>query len=256
LMLVTLIVHAHEFWMQPDKFFFSTGETLTINCKVGENFTGEPWNVQKTRLMTLEHHRQGAVNDLLPIATEGEKGSVVQLQLEHEGTHLFVMQTNHAFIELEAEKFNAYLKEDGLDDVYAKREKTNSFNKAGKELYARYTKLLIQTGKKTDDTYKKIIGLPLEIVPEQNPYALKVGGRISFKILFNGKPLFGARVKIWNRYNNRTMVQNIYTQQDGVIETPVSNPGSWMVSVVHMTPSKDPKADWESYWGSLTFGVK
>jgi hypothetical protein len=61
---------------------------------------------------------------------------------------------------------------------------------------------------------------------------------------------------VWNRYKNRTTMQPIYTQQDGRIEAHVSNPGAWMVSVVQMIPSDDPKADWRSYWGSLVFGVQ
>jgi hypothetical protein len=68
--------------------------------------------------------------------------------------------------------------------------------------------------------------------------------------------LFGAKVKVWNRYNHRTTVQNIYSQQDGMIETHVSNPGAWMISVVNMVPSKDPKAQYRSFWGSLVFGVR
>jgi uncharacterized GH25 family protein len=255
LMTGNILAQAHEFWMQPSKFFFLKGESVAIGFKVGENFTGEPWNLRKDRFLKLEHHRAATVKDLIPLTVEGEKDHL-QVLLEEEGTHLFVMQTNHAFIDLEAEKFNEYLKEDGLDNAYSHREKTSTLNTKGREMYARYTKLFVQAGKKTDDTYKKEIGLSLEIMPEQNPYQLKVGSRVSFKILFKGKPLFGARVKVWNRHNNRTMVQNIYSQQDGVIETHISNPGMWMVSVVNMVPVKDPKADWESFWGSLVFGIQ
>jgi uncharacterized GH25 family protein len=255
LMVGSVLAQAHEFWMHPSGFFFSKGESVVISFKVGENFTGEPWNLQKSKLLKLEHHRMALSKDLFPITVEGEKEHL-RVLLEEEGTHLFVMQTNHAFVDLEAEKFNEYLKEDGLDDAYNRRKKTNSLDKNGREMYARYTKLFVQAGKKKDDTYKKEIGLPLEIMPIQNPYQLKVGSRVSFKILFKGKPLFGARVKVWNRHNNRTMVQNIYSQQDGVIETHISNPGMWMVSVVNMIPAQHPKADWESFWGSMVFGVQ
>jgi uncharacterized GH25 family protein len=255
LMTGVVLVQAHEFWMQPIKFFFTPGENAMISFKVGENFTGEPWDLRKSKIIKLEHHQFSKVKDLIPQMAEGEKDNL-QITLAEEGTHLVAAQTSHTFIELEAEKFNAYLKEDGLDDAYYQREKTKTLDTSGKELYARYTKLFLQAGKKTDDTYKKQVGFPLEIMPEQDPYQLKVGSRVSFKILFNGKPLFGARVKVWNRHNNRTIMQPVYSQQDGMIEAHISNPGTWMVSVVKMIPSKDSKADWESFWGSLVFGVK
>ena len=79
---------------------------------------------------------------------------------------------------------------------------------------------------------KNIVNSPN--IPEKNPIDLKKGDVIRFKILFKGKPLFGANVKVWNRHNHSTSVQNIFSQQDGMIETHVSNPGSWMVSVVTM----------------------
>jgi uncharacterized GH25 family protein len=254
LALITL-VQAHEFWLQPDKFFFKPGERLVVSFKVGENFMGEPWDLKKHRVEKLELHHLTGVGDLTDSVSEGEKKNLT-VTLKEEGTHLVVMQSNNAFIEMEGDQFNKYLKEDGLDDIYAHREKTNMLNKSSKEYYSRHTKLLVQVGDKKDDTYKTIAGFPIEIIPEKNPYTLKKGDLVRFKILFEGEPLFGAKVKIWNRFDNRTTLQNIHTEKDGMMETRISNPGPWMVSVVKMVPSKQPGADWQSYWSSLVFGVE
>jgi uncharacterized GH25 family protein len=255
LILCGIAVQAHEFWLQPLKFVLKTGESLVVNFKVGEDFLGEPWTFTKDRIVKLELHQKNTVKDLKKDVVEGAKNNL-QTALPNEGTYLLVLQSSEAFSDLEAEKFNAYLKEDELDDAYAHREKTNTLDKNGTEFYARYAKLLVQAGEKTDNTFRKEIGLPVEIMPEQNPYNLKLGDAVQFKILFQGKPLFGAKVRVWNFYNNRTTVQNIYSQQDGMISTHISNPGSWMVSFVKMVPSKNPKADWQSYWASLVFGIK
>jgi uncharacterized GH25 family protein len=114
---------------------------------------------------------------------------------------------------------------------------------------------LLQAGAKRNDTYKKVLGWPVEIVPEKNPYDMKRGETIRFQILMNGKPQFGVRVKVWNRKDNLTTLQNIYTDKNGMIEVRISNGGAWMVSVVRMDRSQSPQADWRSYWGSLVFGV-
>lgn len=249
------LLQAHEFWLQPAKFILKTGENLVVNFKVGENFMGAHWNLKKDNLKRIELHQKNTLKNLKDIVVEGEKGTL-STPLANEGTYLLVMQSNNEFSDLRAEKFNDFLKEEELDDAYAQRVKTNTLEKNGTELYARCTKLLVQVGEKTDNTFRKETGLPVEIIPEQNPYALKVGSPIQYKILFQGKPLFGAKVRVWNNYNNRTTVQDIYSQQDGMISTHISNPGMWMVSFVKMVPSKDPKADWQSYWASLVFGVK
>ena len=255
LLLVCMVLQAHEFWIAPDKFRVKPGETIVANFKVGENFTGEPWGLKKSRIQTLQHFHKTKTRDLKQSVQEGQKDHF-EITLQEEGTHLVVMQSNNVFIALDGASFNEYLKEDGLDDAYYLREKNQQLSDSASELYSRHTKLLLQAGTRTDETYKKIVGLPVEIVPEKNPYLLKKGDPVRFKVLFNGKPYFGAKVKVWNRFENRTTVQNIYAQQNGMIETHISNPGMWMVSVVKMVPSKDPKAQWQSYWGSLVFGVK
>jgi uncharacterized GH25 family protein len=252
---LTSAVMAHEFWMQPLKYFFAVGEKIVVSIKVGENFLGEGWNLRKDRLVRLKHYALAKEKDLTSTVVEGTTDHFTA-EASIEGSNVIVMESNPAFIELEAEKFNEYLKEDGLDDAFNLRVKNDQVDQAGRELYSRHTKLLIQVGEKKTDDWKRVYDLPLEIMPEQNPADLKVGQRISFRMLWEGKPLFGAKVRVWNRYKNRTTMQPIFSQQDGRIETTVSNPGAWMVSVVKMVPSKDPKADWRSYWGSLTFGVR
>jgi uncharacterized GH25 family protein len=249
------LAQAHEFWMQPLKFYYAVGEQLVVSFKVGENFIGENWTLKKERLVRIELHQLKGVENITALAVEGEKDQLI-IPLKQEGGQVIVMESNTAFAELEAEKFNEYLKEDGLDDAFNARAKNDALDVAGKEFYSRHTKLITQTGKKRDDTWKKSFNLPIEIVPEQNPAELKIGSKVSFKVMYQGKPLFGAKVRVWNRYKNRTTMQPIYSQQDGRIEAHISNPGMWMVSVVQMVPSNDPKADWRSYWGSLVFGVQ
>ena len=255
LLIVSWLAGAHEFWLEPDKFFFAAGENVRIHFKVGENFIGEPWNVKLNRIERIELHSAKQVSDLKREIKEGADDHL-QVLLATEGTHMLVMQSNNSFIKLDGEKFTEYLKADGLDEILALRNKTQTSADSAAEFYSRHTKLIIQAGSKTDETYKKLCHLPIEIIPETNPYTLKKGDVIKFKILFQGKPLFGAKVKVWNRHDHRTTVQNIFSQQDGMIETHVSNPGAWMVSVVKMVPIKDPQAEWQSYWGSLVFGIR
>ena len=255
LSVVFFLASAHEFWLEPDKFYFKFGEKVKVNFKVGENFVGDAWKVKTDRIVRMEHHSAAKVMNIRNVVSEGQD-QPVEVSLTGEGTHLLVMESNPAFIELDGAKFTEYLEEDGLDDVLYQRKKDNISGDSASEFYSRHTKLILQMGSKTDDLYRKRCNLPIEIIPEKNPALLKKGDRIAFRIFYEGKPLFGAKVKVWNRYNHRTSVQNIFSQQDGRIETHVSNPGAWMVSVVKMVPSKDPKADYRSYWGTLVFGVQ
>jgi len=249
------LAQAHEFWMQPVNFFLKPGEHLLVSFKVGEGFMGEPWDLAAHKIERLDLHRPTQSRNVIDSVYRDLKKNNLSLRLKDEGTYLLAMQSDNAFIAMEADKFNAYLTEDGLDDILDARKKTNTLDQPSKEYFRRHSKLLVQVGKKTDNTFSKVVGLPLEIIPEQNPYALKIGDPIGFKVLFEGKPLFGAKVRIWNRFENRTTLQNIYTEKTGLVETRVSNPGMWMVSVVKMVPSKQGDAEWQSHWASLVYGV-
>lgn len=43
ILVVAYLVNAHEFWLQPKKFRYRTGEEIKIDLLVGEGFEGEFW---------------------------------------------------------------------------------------------------------------------------------------------------------------------------------------------------------------------
>lgn len=255
LVLCQLLSLAHEFWLSPKKFIVPVGEEVSIDFLVGENFEGEPWDLKPEKIAKLELHQRTQSKNLAPAikATEKQK---LKVKFSAEGTQLIYFQSQDSFIELDAEKFNAYLKEDGLDDAYDQRKRTNTLDKPAKEYYSRFAKVLLQAGSKPDDTYRKKVGARLEIVPFQNPYALQKGDYLQCQVLFDGKPALHQMVKVWNKVTGRTFLQNIYTEKDGTIKFPINSGGPWMVSTVKMIPSEKPDADWRSMWASLTFGIQ
>ena len=249
------LAQAHEFWLQPRKYRLAVGEELKFNFKVGENFDGEDWNLKKHKVEKLELHQANKVTDLKKTVMADGRDRVT-LKMNEEGTHLITMQSNYAFIELEAEKFNAYLKEDGLDNITELRTKNGTSGQPAKEFYGRFVKLLVQVGDKKTEAYKKTVGTPIEIIPLQNPYALTSGDYLECRVLFNGKPLIDQMVKVWNKINTTTFLQNMYTEKDGTIKFPLSSRGPWMVSTVKMTESQLQGADYQSMWSSLVFEIQ
>ncbi len=252
---LSFAIQAHEFWLQPLKFNYQLNDEATINFMVGENFTGEQWDLTKHKVELLEWHTADAKADLTT-QVKNVKGSRLMQKLSNEGTHLFAMKSNAAYIELGAEKFNEYLKEDGLDYILNERKKKNILQTPSKENYTRFAKLIMQVGDKTDDTYKKKVGFRIEIVPQNNPYTIKTGDYLQCLVLFEGKPLSHTLVKVWSKLNHTTFLQNIYTENDGMIKFPISTKGEWMVSTVKMISNDLPTSQYHSLWGSLVFGIE
>lgn len=251
---ILVLAQAHEFWMQPSVFKVKQGDRVVIDFMVGENFTGEFWNLKRHRVEELKLINHKGAEDLSSIVSESQ-GNNLTLMCNEAGTQLIAMKSNNAFIELDADKFNEYLKEDGIEDILKLRTETNTLDKPAKEFYARCAKVLLQVGDLYDDTYKKVTGMPLEIVPLSHPYKAKVGEEVKFQLLFKGEPLPFSMIKVWNRKDNQTILQNLYTEKDGIVRVRLGNTGSWMISSVKMVESTNAEADWQSYWATYVFGL-
>ncbi len=245
---------AHEFWLQPEKFIYQQGENVNATFLVGENFTGENWTGNRQRIKSLQLHLGSDVDDIADLIGD-EKGDSIQLMVMNEGTVMMTFNNHNSFIELEAQKFTDYLKEDGLEDAINYREQNGEKDSIGREFYQRSVKTIFQVGKKYTDVYKKETDLPIDILLQSNPYELKKNGAIKTKILFQGKALKNALCKIWHRYNDKTTMQELSTDSNGELSIEIEPTGRWMVSTVKMVRlQNDSKAQWQSYWGSATWG--
>ena len=248
-------LQAQQLWLQPESFVLREGERLPISIKSGANFTGERWEFEKKDVKQIELHDGSSPIDLTDSLSVEGKNDLVML-VKNQGTLLFSMETHPALREIGGEVFDSYLKENGLDDALSLRKKSNGLSEPVQETLTYFTKLLIQSGNELDDNYKKLLGHTVEVVPEKQPYQLKVGDEVRFMILVRGKPVFGTRVKVWNRFENRTTIQNIYTEQNGTILVRISSPGPWMISFVTIESSKGGELQWTSHHASLVFGVQ
>lgn len=247
---------AHEFWLLPKKFSFKPGEEMHVAFMVGENFQGEPWDLSKHKVERLEVHTGITVKKLAD-QVKPDKGNNLTYKFDREGTHLLALESNYAFIELDAQTFSKYLEEDGLEEIATERKKGDWSQEGAKEFYKRFAKVIVQCGTKLDNTFRRSAGFRYEIFPLANPAALKPGDYLDCQVMWEGKPVHNnVMVKVWSHVGNRIFLQNIYTEKDGTIRFPVSSPGPWMVSSVKMIPSEKEGADYQSHWASLVFEIK
>jgi uncharacterized GH25 family protein len=253
LLTVTFLTFAHEFWLEPQKFLLSIGEKINFRVFVGENFTGENVDFSLFEIKKFSHYSGKDKKNINGQLTEQNLSDF--LHFDTEGNHLIAFNNSNKHIELEAEKFNEYLKDDGLDNVAAYRKKHKELNKKGTEQYQRCVKTLVQVGNIHDDTYRINTGMRLEIIPEQNPYTSDKS--LTFNVLFDNKPLKNALVVVWQKGVETPNKRNFRSDAKGQIKFSFEPKGIWMVSAVNMVRHTDTKeADWQSYWGSYTFGFK
>lgn len=258
--LLWMAVPAHEFWLQPQKYYFTIREVANIRFRVGEHFSGDNWTGNSDKIQHLLHYiPSGEARDISAVLSDN-KGDSIQLPLKDEGTHMVIFNSTNALIALEAGKFNAYLEEDGLGEILRYRSQHGEETQKASEYYQRSVKTIFQVGGNVTDACLRPSSLPLDIIPDENPYAVPYGTnsqkpvKVRFQVLFNKKPLADALVKTWYHTSGKQVtVDTFRTNRRGWI-TAERHPGPYMVSCVYMERNQpDTAVQWQSYWGSLCF---
>ncbi|MRD47827.1 DUF4198 domain-containing protein [Caenimonas koreensis DSM 17982] len=252
---------AHEFWLLPDRFNAPVGSTVRLRMFVGEQFAGEQIGFYRALVARAHHYSATRDVDLTSTAPDVPVGDFA-VALREPGTHLLAIDSQPSQIELEAGRFYAYLHDEGLDFVNEARAAAGKAAAPGRERYRRNIKTLVTaggpgaSGTAADQTFARVTGQRLEIVPLSDPQRGGVGRDLAFRVLWEGKPLPNALVKFWQRSGAQSLLIRVVTDARGQATYTPPLAGTWMVSVVHMVPVTDsPDVDWDSYWGNLTFSL-
>jgi len=133
-----------------------------------------------------------------------------------------------------------------------KREAKGNFEIIESFRSQKYSKVMLSPS----DLFSKPLGLRLEIVPEKNPFAIKIGETLPIKVLFEGKPLEGAVVKAGCTYE-RKLKELPKTDKNGIANVAIEKSGNQIIGVSYKIPLKDdPDADVLSLSTNMTFEVK
>lgn len=256
LLLTTLPGMAHDYWLAPEAFIVQPGTVVKTHLYFGDRFKAEDERpFQKSRTPYFKLVTSTGETDLT--TTPDGRKPIAELNLTTGGTYLLGLERNPQNITLKGADFNAYLVEDGLTDILARRRRKRQLASVGRERYSRNIKALLQAGDLPDDTATRTLGQRIEIVPTQNPYSLKPGEPFTVRVRFEGKPLPGRQVNAYSLREGKLTVRTGRTDAGGNVTFRLDEPGTWMIRLVYMRPCKQDctATDWESFWSSLTFAL-
>ena len=229
---------AHEFWIAPSSYILKSNTPFTINCYAGEDFKQAVWANRKVRTLGVNHFYKSNKVDITNTFIEQDSLPIPMI-LPSSGNHLIAFRSKPSYIEMEGTAFNGYLKEDGIADVLKYRLQNNLSNGRSREFYQRCAKTLLQADGISDSTYAVNAGMPIEIIPLENPYQLKTD-KVSVYFEYKGKPLSNYQVRTWCINNGKLIVKSFFkTNEKGVAILPVKESGEWMFSVVKMEVLQD-----------------
>ncbi len=236
---------AHDFWLEPSTFHPANDRPVAIRLMVGDHGRGEPVRRNNRRIDRF------IVRD-----ADGEKGVAGRHGSDPagyldaiSGDAMVGYQTEplrHG--DLSAERFESYLREEGLEPIIALRAAAGSSLERGREIYSRSAKAWL-TSSKRGARFDVPLGFRFEIVPLNDP---AMAERFEAQLLFAGKPVEGVLVRAIGLGTGKTIAGR--SDAEGRVALELEGDGPWMVKAVHMFAApKSAGADWESIWASLTF---
>jgi hypothetical protein len=239
----------HDFWIEPSTFRPVPGAQTSLALHVGSDFKGE------SAIFNPQYF-----NRYIVAGPDGERKT---------GIYAAIYDSKKFDVSFDDfNKFQDYLKEEGLERQLAFARARGAAKIT--EMYSRCAKTLIvaglaagptgvPTGSKAGPTGPTATGFDhyfkcaLELVAENNPYAMKPNGELRLKLMFREKPIEGVLVAAFNKADP-TNKMKARTDRDGRVTFMLPRNGVWLLKAVHMiVPPRLIFADWESFWASLTF---
>jgi uncharacterized GH25 family protein len=267
----------HDLWLAPSTYTPAPGEVVRVHLRVGDQVAdAEPVARDPERIVRFEAVAAGSSHTVPGMRGQDPAGL---LPLPNVGLVTLVYQGKPRPHRLAADRFAAYLAEEGLDAVLAAREAAGETEREGRELYARTTKALLAVGGSAAarEAADQPLGLPFELVARSNPYA---GGPVTVEALWQGEPVAGVLVeakplaapttpaRAGDRPAGASVEEGeraaasslaLRTDASGRAVFTLPHGGPWGLFAVHMVPAtvlpaaERADADWLSYWATLSF---
>lgn len=243
----------HDLYLKPEKCVVAGGERVRVEYHNGDTFPVSQAPVRLERLRDAKRVAAAGEAPFEDLRVEG-KTTVGWFTAPSAGHFYLLSRTVPNFIELAPEKFEKYLKHEGLSAISRWRSQHGEAGKPGREFYSKYVKSLLVAGR-GDGSYARPSGLTIEFVPLADPYATAAGGKIPVQLLFRGQPAAGHEVEL--RYLAGGQVHREHlgaTDAQGMVSVPVPEAGFYRLHTIVLERREDrSRADWESFWTTLTF---
>jgi uncharacterized GH25 family protein len=154
-----------------------------------------------------------------------------------------------------ADSFRKYLVAEGAEDALARYDRSGQLPKSDiVRRYAKYGKTVVEVGTGAR-AFGRDAGHPLEFIPLAD---LADAGQLRMRLMFQGKPLDGARVHAGMASPDGRPAKDValMTSNGGIITVP-AGAGLWNVRTIHVVPAPaGADAQWVVHWATFVYSRK
>ncbi|WP_083777288.1 DUF4198 domain-containing protein [Kordia algicida OT-1] len=295
LLLAFVLLCSHDLYIKMDSYFLKPNQEATLSLYNG-TFENSENIITRDRMLDASLVAQGKRTAIDPSNWKDQDSIITQLTFKtgEAGTYVAGVSTKARNIELTAEKFNSYLKNDGVLDMLQKRTTDSLLNEDAVESYQKHVKAIYQVGDVKTNDWNTVLGYPIEFVPQENPYDKYNGDTLEVQLLLDGKPLpnqlvFADFIKNSHGHthddesnehehdgqkhshehstnthkhaqeekeHSHTSGQQLRTDAKGIVTVKLPEEGVYYLRTINMTRATDSdELTHRSKWATLTFEV-
>lgn len=243
---------AHDAWIE----LSPPGAKGQLQTFIGHAEDSAHYNPRLAHIARLYSVSAAGIDDHLALYEANIGQDVIPLEVgDNAQDALVVLSTFRARSELDAEKFNDYVAEEGIAPIANYRELQGQTNLRGREVYSRHMKAIrLGTSSGCEMGFlSEPAGETLEILPMSHPRA-DCGSELSFELRYFGKPVSGAVLHL-NQTDMAREPVKLMTDENGraVFERPEA--GHWYVHAAWSRPVEPETYDAEfaTNFASLSF---
>ena len=245
-------VWCHDFWIEPSTFTPKLGSPAHIRLMIGEDFKGDSLPRDPSHIEKFLLAGPGGESPIVGLSGSEPAGYV---RFEFPGLHVIGYRSRDRSVTLEADQFESYLAEEGLEEIVRLRAREGKTQQRVRETFSRCAKSLVVASQLDSEAVGLRLGFTLELLTEKNPYSLAAGQALPVRLLYEGEPLKGARIAALSKEKPEQKLM-VRSDPEGRVLLHLPRGRTWLLKAVHMVPApKGSGADWESIWASLTFKI-
>lgn len=260
-LLVPMRLPAHDTWLVPKRWVFTTATSFTLQLTSGMIFPTLDHAVQSERIKQSFVRISGQRLILLNMRS-APKALEISGGVAGSGIAACWIELHPKTLELKPNLIREYLEEIGASDSLKAAWKLATKTQRWRERYTKHAKTFAALGTseqealnaaRQDTTWNTPVGLGLEIVPEKNPFSVKAGDTLPVRVLKDGKPLAGFMLGLSREGQKRSTFQR--TDAEGRATFTLGKAGQYLFRGTELRFVSQPELEVESDFTTLTFNV-
>ena len=240
---------AHDTWLLPRALLVARGAGVTLDLTSGMGFPELDHAIEAGRIEAAHVRLAGRVWEFSGRTREKHSLRLTQ-RLQGEGVAVAWVALAPKALRLTEDQVEEYLHEIGLAEAVGPAWRSRPQPRRWRETYRKLAKTAFRVGAAGDGSWAEPVGLPLEIVPEADPTALRAGDTLAVRVLREGRPLSGF---VLAADPGRAAARRFATTDaEGRLSLVLDAAGPWMLAGTDLRPAG---TEWESDFTTLTLEV-